>query len=76
MIKTYAYFVQNTISPMLDRISDIIWLAESKGLPFNRATLSEITEKAFLAHLITLIIMVVRDIGIACLICWTAYKIL
>ncbi len=75
MLKTYLAFVQNTIEPMLDRAEVLIRLAESKGLPFDKDTLSEWLEKAFLGHILAEILRGVIQIIIASIVCYTVWKI-
>lgn len=75
MLKTYLAFVQNTIEPMLERAEGLIRLAESKGLPLDKNTLSEWLEKAFLGHVLAEILRGVIQIIIASIVCYTVWKI-
>ena len=75
MLKTYLAFVQNTIEPMLERAEGLIRLAESKGLPLDKDTLSEWLEKAFLGHVLSEILRGIIQIIIASIVCYTAWMI-
>lgn len=75
MLKTYLAFVQNTIEPMLERAEGLIKLAESKGIPIDKDSLSEWLEKVFLAHVCSEILRGVIQIIIASIVCYTAWMI-
>ena len=75
MLKTYLAFVQNTIEPLLERAESLIKLAESKGIPIDKDSLSEWLEKAFLGHVLSEILRGVIQIIIALIVCYTAWMI-
>lgn len=60
---------------MLDKVQDIIEYAEDKGIPITKGSLSEVVEQLFLAHLITFLIEWFFKLGIAFMICVTAFHI-
>ena len=62
MIKAAAAFVQNILDPMLDKFSDVIWLMESKGLPFDRDNLSFIFNRLLRHQIIVELIRAVCQV--------------
>jgi hypothetical protein len=75
MIKSYADFVANFIGPMLDKIADILEMADKKGLPIDRKTMQDCIESAFIGNVILACIRGVVHIVIACIVCYTAWMI-
>ena len=75
MIRTYAAFLQNTIDPMLDKLGAILSMCSEKGLPVDRDSLSNLLEKLFLAHIVTVLVKCITGIIVAGVICWTALQL-
>jgi len=75
MLKMYAAFVENTIHPMLDRVADILVVAEQKGLPVDKESISELVEKLFLGHIISLIIKCITAVIITAIVGYIVVQI-
>lgn len=76
MIKTYAAFIENVIHPILDKFSDIIWYAESKGIPITKESLTDLANRAGKLFIIHTILYILMYITITCVICFTAIQVL
>jgi len=76
MIKSYGHFIKNTIEPMLDKAPDLLFLADSKGIPIDKNSASDFLERLFLSHMCTLAVKCLTQIIIAGIVCFTIYKVL
>jgi len=74
--KSYAAFLKNTIEPMLDKLHDVIGMAESRGIMVTRENISEVMEKFAILHFTTFTIEWVFRLLIAGMICFTVYKVM
>ena len=75
MIKQVAYFIQNHIDPALDKLSDILWLLQEKGINFTKNDLKNMLYDGFMMQWAIILWQSFINILITIIVCFTAYKI-
>ena len=73
MIKEAGAFVQNVVQPMMDQAEDLLWFLETHGL--HADDFRKILRKAFIAQLVITFMRCLTQIVIACIICYTVWRV-
>ncbi len=75
MIKEAAGLLQNTVKPIMDQASDIVWFLESNGI-VERKDVKSLLTKAMVAQIAAMIIRGIFQVIVTGIVCYTAWRLI
>ncbi len=70
-MKEYAAFIQNTITPLIEKYSDILWIMEKNGIVIEKKDIREVLQQTLDTALIIAITKGTFALLLAAIVCYT-----